>query len=203
MPQHWHQTKLQGHVINLDLRIELVDNANESSKEITSIKFVNTIDNSRSPPKTSEVNFDDNGPSAQDDEALPLAVREYENGEVDSMAKLKERLQLAEKNCLRLEELYQKLYGMLPLPLKANTTPTLRTKGKYRRRIVAFELCCCVKLWFMGLEDAVTLADYLDARNDAKEMVLGGSAGGARVDRFSRSHGDCTFGFRTLDGMRH
>jgi hypothetical protein len=85
-------------------RIELVDNTNESGEEIASVKGANTINNSQSPPKTSKANFDDNGPSVRNDEAPPLAVREYENGEVDSMVELKERLQLAEKNCSRLEE---------------------------------------------------------------------------------------------------
>ncbi|KAG1894675.1 uncharacterized protein F5891DRAFT_1254821 [Suillus fuscotomentosus] len=108
MPQLWRQTTLQRHIINLNLRIELVDNTNESGKEIASVKGANTINNSQSPPKTSKANFDDNGPSVRNDEAPPLAVREYENGEVDSMVELKERLQLAEKNCLRLEELRQK-----------------------------------------------------------------------------------------------
>ncbi|KAG1793468.1 uncharacterized protein HD556DRAFT_1308606 [Suillus plorans] len=87
---------------------KLVDNTNESGEEIASVKVANTINDSQSPPKTSKANFDDSGPSVQNDEAPPLAVREYENGEVDSMVKLKERLQLAEKNCSRLEELRQK-----------------------------------------------------------------------------------------------
>ncbi|KAG2341460.1 hypothetical protein BDR05DRAFT_949778 [Suillus weaverae] len=149
---------------------ELVDNANESGEKIASVKFVNTIDNSRSPPKTSKVNFDDNGPLAWDDKAPPLAVREYENGKVDSMAKLKERLQLVEKNCSRLEELYQRIDTCSPHQIVWDAPSP--TQSEYITKV----------------EDESPghgNTGRLDVRNDAKEIVLAASAGETRSERTS------------------
>jgi hypothetical protein len=54
------------------------------------------------------VNFDGNNPSVQNKEAPLFPVNSNEECKVDSMTKLKERLQLVEMNCSRLESLYQK-----------------------------------------------------------------------------------------------
>ncbi|KAG1852375.1 hypothetical protein C8R48DRAFT_676213 [Suillus tomentosus] len=79
MPQPGCWTsKLQGHSISLNLRIELVDNVNANS------------------------------PSAWNNEVPLLPVINDEKSHVGSTTELKERLQLAETNCSRLEGLYQK-----------------------------------------------------------------------------------------------
>jgi hypothetical protein len=54
------------------------------------------------------VDVDDNCSSVGDNEALFLPVKSHETGEVESIAKLQERLKLAELGRARLEELYQK-----------------------------------------------------------------------------------------------
>ncbi|KAG1894631.1 uncharacterized protein F5891DRAFT_1195077 [Suillus fuscotomentosus] len=53
-------------------------------------------------------NINDDSPSAWSDEAPLLPVINNEKSDMGSMTELKERLQLAEINCSRLEELYQK-----------------------------------------------------------------------------------------------
>ncbi|KAG1849746.1 hypothetical protein F4604DRAFT_1687339 [Suillus subluteus] len=86
-PQCPHQTfELQRRSINLNLWIELVGNTDiERVEELTS-----------------------SSPSTRNSNARLLLVNSHEEGAVDSMTELKERLQLAEMNCLRLESLYQK-----------------------------------------------------------------------------------------------
>ncbi|KAG2741461.1 hypothetical protein P692DRAFT_20750737 [Suillus brevipes Sb2] len=75
------------------LRIELVGNANESAQELTS-KDVN------------------NKKSERNDKASlllqPAQKHEDDDSEMDSIARLKERLELAEMGCARLQQLYQK-----------------------------------------------------------------------------------------------
>ncbi|KAG1877328.1 hypothetical protein F4604DRAFT_1680347 [Suillus subluteus] len=73
------------------LRIELVGHANESDKELTSEDV-------------------DNNKSARNNKASLLLqpAKKHEDGEVDSIARLKECLQLAEASCTRLEKLYKK-----------------------------------------------------------------------------------------------
>ncbi|KAG1867598.1 hypothetical protein C8R48DRAFT_671804 [Suillus tomentosus] len=96
MPQPHHggqNFKVQGRSINLTLRIELVGNIDESGEELAS---------------TSEATLDGNGPSALNDEAPLLPVNDDEKHEADSITSLKERLQLAEMECSRLESLHQK-----------------------------------------------------------------------------------------------
>ncbi|KAG0693834.1 hypothetical protein DFH29DRAFT_1006881 [Suillus ampliporus] len=98
MSQSLCQTfKLQGHTsINLNLRIELVGNANPRGEG-------------------SEVDNDDNRLSVGKNEVALVPVKSHERGEAahgtgdaESVAKLKERLQLAELGCSRLAKLYQK-----------------------------------------------------------------------------------------------
>ncbi|KAG2752733.1 hypothetical protein P692DRAFT_20723230 [Suillus brevipes Sb2] len=89
MTQSLSQTfKLQGHTsINLSLRIELGGNTN---------------------PK-GEVDDDDNRLSAENnEESNDGGEAAHGAGDEESIAKLKERLQLAELGCSRLTELYQK-----------------------------------------------------------------------------------------------
>ncbi|KAG2738550.1 hypothetical protein P692DRAFT_20882543 [Suillus brevipes Sb2] len=89
MTQSLSQTfKLQGHTsINLSLRIELGGNTN---------------------PK-GEVDDDDNHLSAENnEESNDGGEAAHGAGDKESIAKLKERLQLAELGCSRLAELYQK-----------------------------------------------------------------------------------------------
>ncbi|KAG0703967.1 hypothetical protein DFH29DRAFT_874072 [Suillus ampliporus] len=95
MPQSWCENfTIQGHSVNLNLRIELVGDAKGSREELAC---------------TSEPNIDDNDSSARKDRALLPLVIDHNKGEVDSMTKkLKERLHRAEMNCSRLENLYQK-----------------------------------------------------------------------------------------------
>ncbi|KAG1751525.1 uncharacterized protein EDB91DRAFT_1078292 [Suillus paluster] len=85
--------KLQGHSINLNLRIELVGHTSESDEELTRLARMLMITNQQGTTR------------------LPLCFcqqKNTEDGKVDSIARLKERLQLAEMNCTRLENLYQK-----------------------------------------------------------------------------------------------
>lgn len=56
-------------------------------------------------------NINDDSPSTWSDEAPLLLVINNEKSDMGSMTELKEQLQLAEINCSRLEELYQK-YGL-------------------------------------------------------------------------------------------
>lgn len=54
-------------------------------------------------------NINDDSPLARSDEApLPVSAIHNEKGDVDATIELKERLQSAEMNCSRLNELYQK-----------------------------------------------------------------------------------------------
>ncbi|KAG2097264.1 uncharacterized protein F5147DRAFT_778066 [Suillus discolor] len=98
MPQPQGQNfEVQGRNINFNLRIELVlGDIDESSVELASV---------------SEANVDSNDPSALNDEAPLLPVNDDEKYKTDSIASLKEQLQLTEMKCsgkLRLEGLYQK-----------------------------------------------------------------------------------------------
>ncbi|KAG1859420.1 hypothetical protein C8R48DRAFT_673963 [Suillus tomentosus] len=74
------------------LRIELVDHTNESDEKLTSEED------------------DGDNKSAWNDKAslLLLPTKKHRDGEVDPIARMEERLQLAEMNSARLEELYQK-----------------------------------------------------------------------------------------------
>ncbi|KAG1846035.1 hypothetical protein F4604DRAFT_1936657 [Suillus subluteus] len=59
--------------------------------------------------------MNDDSPLARSDEApLPVSAIHNEKGDVDATIELKERLQSAEMNCSRLNELYQKyrLHGL-------------------------------------------------------------------------------------------
>lgn len=85
------------------LRIELVDNATEISEELA----INTSSHSRSSSWSSEANVDVNKPTLRDSGAPHRPMNEHGKDEVDSVAKLKERLQLAEKANTRLGQLYQ------------------------------------------------------------------------------------------------
>ncbi|KAG1848335.1 hypothetical protein DFJ58DRAFT_842973 [Suillus subalutaceus] len=78
-PTRRQTSKLQGHSISLSLRIELVDNMN-----------------------------DDSSLARSDEAPLPVSAIHNEKSNVDATIELKERLQSAEMNCSRLEELYQK-----------------------------------------------------------------------------------------------
>ncbi|KIK46531.1 hypothetical protein CY34DRAFT_9656 [Suillus luteus UH-Slu-Lm8-n1] len=92
MTQSLSQTfKLQGHTsINLSLRIELGGNANPKGEG-------------------SEVDDDDNRLLAENnEESNEGGEAAHGAGDEESIAKLKERLQLAELGCSRLAELYQK-----------------------------------------------------------------------------------------------
>ncbi|KAG1861862.1 hypothetical protein C8R48DRAFT_673315 [Suillus tomentosus] len=80
--------------------IELVHSATESGEELA----INTTSRSRSSSWSSEASVD----ATSWNGGAPQPVNEHEKDEVDSMAKLKERLQLAEKINSRLEQLYQK-----------------------------------------------------------------------------------------------
>ncbi|KAG0702480.1 hypothetical protein DFH29DRAFT_875140 [Suillus ampliporus] len=86
---------MQGHPssINLNLRIELSCNPNQSSEEHTSHDVLN------------EVDVGDNDPLAGHNKAPLLLVDETEK--VESIASLKEQLQLAQIGCARLGEMYQ------------------------------------------------------------------------------------------------
>ncbi|KIK33618.1 hypothetical protein CY34DRAFT_18256 [Suillus luteus UH-Slu-Lm8-n1] len=94
MPQPCGQNfKVQGRGINLTLRIELVGNIDESGEELAS---------------ASEATLDGNGPSALNDGPPLLPVNDDEKHETESITSLQKRLQLVEKECSRLESLYQK-----------------------------------------------------------------------------------------------
>jgi hypothetical protein len=89
-------------------RVELVGNADESSEEIAGVRSVTTTNRSQNSSYTSEANVDGNGLSTRINDVSLAPANSHEEGKVDTMAKLKERLRLAEMNCSRLEELYQK-----------------------------------------------------------------------------------------------
>ncbi|KAG0695577.1 hypothetical protein DFH29DRAFT_879955 [Suillus ampliporus] len=94
MSQPRSQTfKLQGRSFNINVQIELVGDDNERGEELT---------------RVSESNIDVDDPTLHKNVAPPQLANEHEKDQVNSMSKLKEQLQLAEMNCSRLEELYQK-----------------------------------------------------------------------------------------------
>ncbi|KAG1855105.1 hypothetical protein C8R48DRAFT_675413 [Suillus tomentosus] len=94
MPQPGSQTfKLQGRSFNVNIQIELVGDDHESREELASV---------------SKANIDVDDPTSHNNVAPPQPANEHEKDQVNSMAKLKERLKSAEMNCSRLEELYQK-----------------------------------------------------------------------------------------------
>ncbi|KAG2129633.1 hypothetical protein DEU56DRAFT_915138 [Suillus clintonianus] len=90
--------KLQGRGfnVNVNVRIELVGDDNESREELATV---------------CESNIDVDDPTLHKDVAPPQPANEHEKDQVDSMARLNERLQLVEMNCSRLEELY-KIYRL-------------------------------------------------------------------------------------------
>ncbi|KAG2138539.1 hypothetical protein DEU56DRAFT_755830 [Suillus clintonianus] len=99
MPQLGSQTfKLQGCSFNINVqdvlkaffRIELVGGDNESGEELAGIS-------------ESKIDVDD---PTLDKNVAPAQKNESEKDQVNAMAKLKERLELAEMNCSMLEELY-------------------------------------------------------------------------------------------------
>ncbi|KAG1851133.1 hypothetical protein F4604DRAFT_1686939 [Suillus subluteus] len=93
MQQSSRQTlNLSGHVISLNLRIELAGNSNHKPEQLTVIREADI--------ETS---------SAETNEAPHLLPEKNgETGEADSVAKLKEQLRLAELGCSKLRDLYQK-----------------------------------------------------------------------------------------------
>ncbi|KAG1906192.1 uncharacterized protein F5891DRAFT_1182410 [Suillus fuscotomentosus] len=77
------------------LRIELLCNANQNSEELTSHDVLN------------EVDVGDSDSLAGHIKAPLELVENNETGEVESVARLKERLKLAEVGCERLGEMYR------------------------------------------------------------------------------------------------
>ncbi|KAG1840204.1 hypothetical protein C8R48DRAFT_770783 [Suillus tomentosus] len=97
MQQSFSQTfKMQGNHINLNLRIEIPGSINQREKLTNYGVRESDIDNNCPPERNSEAPLDGAGRIDQ------------ETGEGDSMARLKERLELAELGCSRLGELYMK-----------------------------------------------------------------------------------------------
>ncbi|KAG1869705.1 hypothetical protein C8R48DRAFT_771094 [Suillus tomentosus] len=86
---------LSGHVISLNLRIELIGDANQRVEPVglTGVRGADVVKNS---------------PAAENNKApLLLPNHGLEAGEAESIAELKKQLQHAESSCSRLEELYQ------------------------------------------------------------------------------------------------
>ncbi|KAG1863917.1 hypothetical protein F4604DRAFT_1683530 [Suillus subluteus] len=86
--------KLQGRGfnVNVNVRIELVGDDNESREELATV---------------CESNIDVDDPTLHKNVAPPQLANEHEKDQVNSVARLNERLQLVEMNCSKLEELYQ------------------------------------------------------------------------------------------------
>ncbi|KAG1857829.1 hypothetical protein F4604DRAFT_1685119 [Suillus subluteus] len=84
--------------------IELVGDANKSREELA----IDAISRSRSSSWSSGANIDINESTSWNGEGPPWPANKHGNDEVDSVVKLKERLQLAERTSSQLAELYQK-----------------------------------------------------------------------------------------------